>query len=1258
MSEWLDVLNEEQRTAVEITEGYVCLHAGAGTGKTKTLTYRYAYLISEYGISPRSVWCVTFTNKAAAEMKERVKALCGNAIGNPFITTFHGFCASFLREEISVLGWPKTFTIADVNDVKEILRPLYKECDINGKELNLRKAWEFIDSTKETKDYIPDFVGDDSSILLDRSSSATEDTIKLYWRYLFAQRSTYTLDFDDLILLTLHILKNFPEVRQRWQERLEYILVDEFQDIDRDQYELVEILAGFNQNLFIVGDPDQTIYSFRGARVEYFKGFVDAHADEDGVQLHLTKNYRSQGNILQAAYSVISNNLDPERLPLEPMRGDITLDDMVSVIDPNYEPDEELSKEVAREIQNKSYLGNAANRNVPAALAQPEQTLYYDPTQDESYESPFGDEDFSSIFEDDCDEVIPEEFSTQVGKPMYDRLKKTVGYKKENKLRRVGINFDANDESSYASAGNFDGSNTDLANASLANLGSQDQEHNAPHTESYFPPIGTATTKARGRYGAQQERDNYYKKNKPKSVHTLKPIVAHAGNSFIEAKFVGRTIKDIQRHDPEASIAVLYRSHFIALILEQELAARKIVYNMVGDLSFFDRKEIRDVIAYVRLRVNLDDDVAFRRIANVPPRRFGKKRMERLEEIARNHRCSLYRALSMAIDDPFLNPGNNMSKFIEMMNKLASAPFRSPSDDLEIILNDSGYDEFLKQSGEDERLEKLASLRTYLSDFKKNHDDDVNLADFIGQIALMNSLDANQGIAPVSLMTVHNAKGLEFDYVFVISLNESIFPTKNSINEQNVAEERRLMYVAMTRACKQLFLVEAGGELLNRAKKERYTREPSRFIGELKDQDFISIGNAPEKVIKQQAVTHSSYNPDLLQVGERFHHKILGYGHVLEVRVVEGEYVVWYEKLNKQRTLSFSHSSKIERLSGKEAKAKAIPQVIAPRRQLAASQAPTQAITPGFANQPSQAQAYSQAYNQAQAQAYGPAQAYSQAQGNSQGNGPVPPQGYGYGYNQEPGYGQDNGYGTIAESGYGMPAEKGYNQAANGYGQEQYQNHSADGTNSEHCAAETVAFEDEDHGSEPSEPYDSYESASSPFAKESDSPFGANPFAEEEDENGSMSVSQFLNCLESNQSEQVGKPKAAADNQIAYSRARAPRANNSEPYAKEATQDIYAATNAVDGDGAYAQQGQRIVDPRAFGHGRGAAPVSNDYGGTQNGGTEHGDAAHGGAQNGGGYRPKGVSSYERATEKFKDAGYSYGLPQGFNLYQDDVDNDE
>ena len=246
-----------------------------------------------------------------------------------------------------------------------------------------------------------------------------------------------------------------------------------------------------------------------------------------------------------------------------------------------------------------------------------------------------------------------------------------------------------------------------------------------------------------------------------------------------------------------------------------------------------------------------------------------------------------------------------------------------------------------------------------------------------------------------------------------------------------------------------------------------------------------------------------------------------------------------------------------------------------------------------------------------------------------------------------------------AESGYGMPAENGYSPAANGYGQEQYQNHSADGTSSEDYAANTEAFEDEDHGSVPSDdPYASHESASSPFAKESDSPFGDNPFAEEEDENGSMSVSQFLNCLESNQSEQVGKRKTAADNQRAYTRARAPRANNSEPYAKEATQGIYATENAADGDGAYAQQGQRRVDPRTMGHGRGAAPVSNAYGGTQNGGTAHGGNAYGGAQNGGGYRPNGVSSYERATERFKDAGYSYGLPQGFNLYKNDVDNDE
>ena len=364
---WLNALNQEQRAAVKQTEGYICLHAGAGTGKTRTLAYRYAFLINELGIAPRSVWCVTFTNKAAAEMKKRVASLCGSVVGNPFVTTFHGFCSMFLREEIQALGWPKTFTICDVNDVKDMIRPLYKECGVDGKKLSLTKAWASIDTLKETLDYLPTLVGANSAELLWRSQNSAEDENKIFWRYLFAQRTTYSLDFDDLILFTLHILKHYPEVRERWQKRFDYILVDEFQDIDRDQYELVEIMAGQNHNLFVVGDPDQTIYSFRGAQVEFFNQFASAHAGLESHQLYLTYNYRSQAQILQAAYHVISHNYDEARRPLVARRQDITLEQMIAVRDPNTPREEVMSAEVAAHLKSKSFLGQEEPHSAPVA---------------------------------------------------------------------------------------------------------------------------------------------------------------------------------------------------------------------------------------------------------------------------------------------------------------------------------------------------------------------------------------------------------------------------------------------------------------------------------------------------------------------------------------------------------------------------------------------------------------------------------------------------------------------------------------------------------------------------------------------------------------------------------------------------------------------------------------------------------------------------------------------------------------------------
>lgn len=996
-SSWLDELNDEQRAAVEATEGYVCLHAGAGTGKTRTLTYRYAYLISEYGIAPRAVWCVTFTNRAALEMKQRVQRMCGNAIGNPFVTTFHGFCALFLREEINAIGWPKTFTISDVSDVKDMLRPLYSECQIDGKKLSLKKAWEFIDGFKETKDYIAPLIGPDSSELLRRSDEASEDTLKLFWRYLFAQRTTYSLDFDDLILLTLHILKNNDEVRERWQQRLEYILVDEFQDIDRDQYELVEILAAHHHNLFIVGDPDQTIYSFRGARVEYFNNFVENHGEE-AQRLYLTYNYRSSAEILAAAYAVISHNYDENRKPLLAKRTDITLEQMVPVRDPNRTQDNELSPEVAAALNDRAYysLTHASPENLGSSIPEVERPNMLGKSvraqlKNEHRLSRLGltVTHAQTSFLDAIGTPAPQPVVTQVEEKRTEPTE--LHYAPYPQLASDNAALNAYwqggaGDADWAEEARAFGLTPPQASEIVELLPAVAQPSEATNVTAVAPesvpsagmtapevlsPVVAAAptvvaqpvvkpdpTRATPALSAAQlpalAQPNAHLQaltgisdlnalsevpNAQGYVRSMKPVIGHAGSIYREAEFVAKTIVSIRALDPKASIAVLYRAHYIALNLENALVQNKIPYCVVGEQRFFDRKEIRDVIAYIRLRCNLDDDVAFRRIVNVPARNFGKKRMEHLENLARSEGCSLFRALVHHLDDKFLCARPEIQNFVKVMTDLALTPLGNPVDDFELIVNNTGYEEWIKNNGEDERLENISALKNYLYDFRKNQDDEVNLADFIGNVTLMTSADEAHLSRSVRLMTVHNAKGLEFDYVFVVSLNEAVFPSKKAVNELNVEEERRLMYVAMTRAQKQLILTEAGGYITVRQNNDqmKLPREPSRFLREITPDLYAEVG-APFPCSKLKAVLKKSESTPNLNlpanegasgqmpqdsakeqpnlVGAKVFHKIFGEGTVRAVRYEMGEYAIYFDKLKKERTLSFS--AKLEFLSKPE----------------------------------------------------------------------------------------------------------------------------------------------------------------------------------------------------------------------------------------------------------------------------------------------------------------------------------------------------
>lgn len=749
----LDSLNLEQQQAVACTEGYVRVLAGAGTGKTKALTARYAYLVKELGLSPAKILCVTFTNKAAQEMKERIIRICGSTV-SPWVTTFHGFCADFLRKRADVLGYPLNFVIIPVAEVKEILKPIYEQLGINGREFSLQEGWEYIDKLK-SKDlgYVDIMLNADSEELLRLASLKGIDFKRaMFYLYLYQQRSSSLLDFDDLIAFTLTILKRHADIRLEYQKRLQYIEVDEFQDIDHLQYELVEILAAFHQNLFIVGDPDQTIYSFRGADVKFFTDFPLLH--QGAKCFSFSQNYRSQGAILDCAYTLISKNPDNGRVHLKAMRKDIN------------------------------------------------------------------DEMF-------C-EVVPLEDKHDKGE-LQALLRSIEGH---TKLERV-----------------------------------QD-----PHFQIVKELKGTP-----------------------------KPVVAGILNQNDEADFIAREIKLIRSLYPQSSVAVLYRAHSVSGKLEQALVRYKIPYKVVGDFNFFERREILDVLAFCRLCLNPKDDAALRRVINVPKRGFGKVRLQRLQKDAQALRLSLYETLKQSLDNPVYTSRSRIRDFTAATDKLIEYFSKAvpPILGLEKILNAYLYEEHLKQSGESERVESLSQLRQLAFDFENSAGEETTLADFLNHLVLYVRQDEDPDLNKVSLMTVHNAKGLEFDYVFVAALNEGVFPSTKAINFASLQEERRLLYVAMTRACRQLFLSSVNFQ--NQAGR---SEDPSRFIEDFNVDEVHLVGSLVG--LKARGSKSCSDCEKRFDIGDKVFHKIFGPGEILDLKESTGEYEIKFASLREPRTLSFS----------------------------------------------------------------------------------------------------------------------------------------------------------------------------------------------------------------------------------------------------------------------------------------------------------------------------------------------------------------
>jgi len=742
----LEGLNDNQLKAVTTTEGYVRVIASAGSGKTRALTHRFAYLVCEMGILPSHILCVTFTNKAAQEMRTRIHNLTGdNDTG--YIDTFHGFCVCVLQEEIYHLGYPKSFLVLDNSDIDAMLRIIYEERGLSMKDMTFSAARDMIEMQKLF--YKPDYYEELQALspeeIYAKYMAADEAREIIFYGYLYQEKKVFALDYNDLIIFTIHLFKQFEDSRLKWQQRIEYIMIDEFQDIDRLQCELMNLLAGYHHNLFIVGDPDQTIYTWRGASVKYILDFDKEYSPCETIVM--SENYRSSRNICKVADRLISHNTYRYKKDLVPLkeRGS----DVLVYYAPNFE----------------------------------EQALWV------------------------ADEI--------------------------GKLHDNGVSY-----------------------------------------------------------------------------------------------------KDI---------AVLYRAHYVTRDIEAAFLDQKVPFAIYSGVGFYDREEIKDALSYLRMIV-YRDDLSLRRIINTPKRNLGKRRMEFLEEAARRDNCTLYQALGR-YEDNELFKGTGATKFIQLIESFSSGYESRPiSDVLEELLHKSGYEKLLRTEGSQNRLDNLAELKQQIHNYEISCGEECTLENYLNYIALISGADMEYSQDQVKLMTVHAAKGLEFPYVFLVSMNEGVFPTRKTDTRIAMEEERRLAFVAVTRAMEGLFVSEADGRNFDGS-----PRYPSRFliemVGDVIEPQTEGVGDvsavsesvgliygngdgvryvAPPREgliaeTKDYVSVHTDMLPEecelsILPVNTRIKHKIMGLGTIIDYNMDHGSYVIQFDDIETRREISF-RTKVIEELS-------------------------------------------------------------------------------------------------------------------------------------------------------------------------------------------------------------------------------------------------------------------------------------------------------------------------------------------------------
>lgn len=632
-----DTLNREQKEAVLAVDGPLLILAGAGSGKTRVLTHRIAYMIDEMGVNPWNILAITFTNKAASEMRERVDNIVGFGAEQIWVATFHSTCVKILRRHIDRLGYDTNFTIYDTDDQKAVMKEICKRFQIDTKQLKERTIMSMISSAK-----------DELISPLEYELNAFGDPVKkkvaaVYKEYQVVLKRNNALDFDDLIVKTVELFKSCPEVLRQYQDRFKYIMVDEYQDTNTAQFELIRLLADRHHNLCVVGDDDQSIYKFRGANIRNILDYEKVYPE--AIVIKLEQNYRSTGNILEAANQVIKNNKD--------------------------------------------------------------------------------------------------------------RKAKALWTEREEGSRIHFRQFD---------------------------------------------------------------------------------------NGYEEAEYIATDIASKVRNGEcgYGECAILYRTNAQSRLLEERFVVMGMPYYVVGGVNFYARQEIKDILAYLKTIDNGKDDLAVKRILNVPKRGIGTASVEKVQEYADMRNISFYDALREY--EQIMSLGRSASKlepFVNMMQVFrAKAEYYGIVDLIQEVLEQIDYKDYLNSLNEEEekteeRLQNIDELISKAAIYEQTHDD-ISLSEFLEEIALVSDVDSmDDKNERICLMTIHSAKGLEFEHVYLAGMEDGLFPSYMTIVSDDPAdmeEERRLAYVGITRAMDDLTMTYARSRMV---RGETQYNPVSRFVREI-----------------------------------------------------------------------------------------------------------------------------------------------------------------------------------------------------------------------------------------------------------------------------------------------------------------------------------------------------------------------------------------------------------------------------------------